>query len=174
VFLLATLAFGTVISGRIAPKGGARRWFNDLHPYLGGLSVLFVGLHVFAVMADTTIGFGPLQALVPFTSTWRPVAVAWGVIGVWLLGAVMVSSWARRRLARRTWHRIHLTSYALAAVVTLHGLTAGTDTSDRTLAFVGTAMLLGAAGLVARRALSTPVTAAASRVPSRHALPTSR
>ena len=32
-----------------------------------------------------------------------------------------------RHLSRRVWHAIHLSSYPLFALVTVHGLTAGTD-----------------------------------------------
>ena len=32
-----------------------------------------------------------------------------------------------RKLPRRTWHAVHLTSFLLFVLATLHGITAGTD-----------------------------------------------
>jgi methionine sulfoxide reductase heme-binding subunit len=38
-----------------------------------------------------------------------------------------VTSLAMRKLPRRTWYAIHLSSYVIFAIATVHGLTAGTD-----------------------------------------------
>jgi hypothetical protein len=65
--------------------------------------------------------------LVPFASGWRPVAVAWGVISLWVILAVEVTSLLMKRMPRRAWHAVHLSSYALFAAATAHAITAGTD-----------------------------------------------
>ncbi len=48
------------------------------------------------------------DALIPFASNWRPAAVVGGVVGLYLLVAVEVTSLLMRKLPRRWWHRIHL------------------------------------------------------------------
>ena len=63
----------------------------------------------------------------PFVSSYKPAAVALGVVGMYLLLAIELTSLAMRKLPRRTWHAVHLTSYVLFVVATVHGLTAGTD-----------------------------------------------
>ena len=134
-FLFATLVLGTLASGKLVAKKGARRWMLDLHPYLSGLAVLLIVLHIVAIIMDTTVSFSWVDAVVPFASSWRPLAIAWGVIGLWLLAAIQITSLLRNRLPRRIWHRIHLTSYALCALVTLHAVTAGTDLVDPLVAY---------------------------------------
>ena len=60
-------------------------------------------------------------------SEWRPGAVAWGVIGFYILLAVELTSLAMHRLPRRVWLSIHRLSFVLYVVGTIHGLQAGTD-----------------------------------------------
>jgi DMSO/TMAO reductase YedYZ heme-binding membrane subunit len=92
--------------------------------------VIFVGVHLTALFADSFVPFSPVQLLVPFTSDYRPLPVAWGIIGFYLLLAVEITSLLMKRLPKRTWHLIHLLSYPLFAVATVHLLTVGTDSEN--------------------------------------------
>ena len=42
-------------------------------------ATIFVGVHVGSIMLDSYTSFGPADVLVPFASSWHPLAVAWGV-----------------------------------------------------------------------------------------------
>jgi len=64
---------------------------------------------------------------VPFTSSWHPGAVAWGIVGMYLLAAVEITSLLKKRLAHRIWKRVHALSLPLFVTATVHLLTAGTD-----------------------------------------------
>lgn len=127
--------WGLLLSTRVLGRSVSPRWLTDLHRFLGGIALVFTGLHVAALVGDTYVHFGLADVLVPFASGWRPVAVAWGVISLWVLIAVEVTSLLMKRLPRRGWHAIHLSSYALFATATVHALTAGTDTP--TVVFLG-------------------------------------
>jgi DMSO/TMAO reductase YedYZ heme-binding membrane subunit len=102
-------------------------WLLDLHRFLGGLTVLFVGGHVAALVADSYVEFGPRDILVPMASAWRPLPVALGVVAMYLLVAVEVTSLLRRRLPARVWRAVHLSSYGVYLAASIHFLTAGTD-----------------------------------------------
>ena len=67
--------------------------------------------------------------LVPFATSWHPVAVAWGIVGMYLLAAIEITSLLRSRVRPRTWRAVHLLSYVLLGVTTIHLLTAGTDST---------------------------------------------
>jgi methionine sulfoxide reductase heme-binding subunit len=84
-------------------------------------------VHIVGLAADQFIGFGPADFLVPYVSKYKPSAVALGVVARYLLVAIELTSLAMRKLPRRTWHAVHLTSYVVFVVATVHGLTAGTD-----------------------------------------------
>jgi hypothetical protein len=94
------------------------------------LSVCFVGIHVLALWGDSYVYFGPRELLVPLASAWRPGAVAWGIVATYLLVAIQLTSWAMRRLPRKVWHAVHLTSFPLFAAATVHGFTAGADNTN--------------------------------------------
>jgi ferredoxin-NADP reductase len=81
---------------------------------------------------------------VPFAASWRPAAVALGVVAVYLLAAVILTSALARHLPRRWWRRIHLASHPLFWLATLHALMAGTDAATPAM----TVAASGAAGLV--------------------------
>ena len=126
--LLATsVVWGLWLSGRVRPFGVRPAWILDLHRFLGGLATIFVGVHVLAILADSYTTIGLSDVLVPFASTWHPVAVAWGVVGFYLLLAVELTSLARKRLPARVWRRIHVMALPLYVLATIHFLSAGTD-----------------------------------------------
>jgi DMSO/TMAO reductase YedYZ heme-binding membrane subunit len=125
--IVATMAWGLLLATKLLGRRVAPAWLLSLHRYLGALTVVFVAVHVGAILADTYTDFGPVDVLVPFTASWHPVAVAWGIIGMYLLVAIEVTSLLRQRLSKRTWHAVHLLSYLLFATTSVHMITAGTD-----------------------------------------------
>lgn len=135
--------WGLTLSTRIARGKVSPAWLLDLHRHLGGLAVIFTGLHVGGVVADSFVDFGWADVLVPFASSWRPAPVAAGVVATYLLLAVEMTSLLQRRLPRRWWRRIHGTSLPLFLLSTVHLLTAGTDVASPLLR-VGAASVLTA------------------------------
>jgi predicted ferric reductase len=125
----AAVIWGLALSTRITRRPRPA-WVLDLHRFLGTLSVVFVGVHVLALVADSYTHFGPASILVPFASTWHPLAVAWGVVGLYLLVAIQVTSWLMRWISRRVWRAVHFSAFALFVVSTIHGLAAGTDAGN--------------------------------------------
>ena len=160
------LLAGRPISGRSVGWARPHRLL-DLHRYLGALAVVFTGIHVGALIADSYVHFDVVDVLVPFASSWRPGAVAWGVVAVWLLAAVELTSLAKRRLPPRVWHGVHLASYPLFAMATVHGLTAGSDAVNPLLRLAMVAAGSAVVGLTVYRVgqLSRPARPAPVRVP---------
>lgn len=123
----ASVLWGLALSTRVLRGRPRPNWILDLHRFLGGLALVFTGIHVVALVADSYTHFGPVEILVPFTGSWHPVAVAWGVIGLYLLVAVEVTSLLRSRLSKRAWRMTHYLSFPLFGFTTVHALAAGTD-----------------------------------------------
>ena len=123
----AAMLWGLALSTRLVRTKGAPAWLLDIHRFLGVLSLVFTGIHVAGLVADTYVEFSIADLLVPMESGWRPGAVAWGIVATYLLVVVQISSWLRRRLPRKVWHGIHLLSFPLFAMSTLHGFLAGKD-----------------------------------------------
>jgi predicted ferric reductase len=125
--LLANVLWGLLYATRKLRERVPSWWMLGVHQFLGALAVVFVAVHVLAIVADGYTTFGPTDVLVPLASAWRPWPVALGIVATYLLAAVEVTSLLRRHLSRTTWRSVHLTSYGVLALSTLHALTAGTD-----------------------------------------------
>lgn len=125
--LTSSVLWGLAISTKSFRSVARPAWLLDLHRYLGGLATVFVGVHVVALIADSYVHFGLADVLVPMASSWRTSAVAWGVVSLYLLLAVELTSLARRRLPRRAWRATHALAFPLFVTGTVHMLTAGTD-----------------------------------------------
>jgi predicted ferric reductase len=125
--LAAAVVWGLLLSTRLSKGGPSPAWLTDFHRYLGGSAVVFTALHLFGLVADSYVSFGVADILVPFASSWRPAPVALGVVSLYLLVAIEVSSLLMRRIPRRWWKAIHLSSFVLFWMATFHLATAGTD-----------------------------------------------
>jgi hypothetical protein len=123
----AGILWGLALSTRLVRRRGVPAWLLDLHRFLGTLSLVFVAVHLLALWADSYTDFAWSELFVPMASAWRPGAVAWGIVAVYLLVAIEVTSWLMRRLPRRLWHAVHLSSFGLFVVATVHGFQAGAD-----------------------------------------------
>jgi hypothetical protein len=156
VLLTASTAWGLGLSGRMfAHRRPRPAWVLDLHRYLGGLATVFTGVHVAGVVADTYVHFGLADVLLPFASGWHPATVAWGVVALWLLLAVQLTSLLRRWLPRTLWRRVHYLSLPLFAVATVHGVYAGTDARSPAGVVVGIGAVAFVAALTAARFAGT-------------------
>lgn len=162
----AAVIWGLLISSRASAFGRRPRpaWTLDLHRYLGGLAAVFTVVHVIAILADQWLHLGVIAALVPFASHWRPSAVAWGVVAMYLLVAVELTSLVRAQLPRRVWRAVHFASFPLFVTATAHAFTAGSDTGSLLFVVAATAVILVITGLTGLR-IRQAVTAPADRPP---------
>ena len=99
----------------------------ELHRNLALLSVAFLAIHILTAVLDPFTNLGIGAALVPLASSYRPLPVAFGVVSVDLVAAVVVTSLLRERLGHRVWRAVHWASYAAWPLAVEHTLTAGSD-----------------------------------------------
>lgn len=137
--LTSAVVLGLWLSLRLTKQRPRPAWTLDLHRFLGGLAVVFTGVHLAGLVADSYVHFGAEELFVPFASTWKPGAVTWGIVGLYLLLAIELTSLGMRFLPRKLWRGVHLTSYLLFAVATVHMFAAGTDAGRRPLEWAGVA-----------------------------------
>jgi predicted ferric reductase len=165
----SSVLFGLVMSTRIMKGASSPQWLNGTHRWWGGLSVTFTGVHVLALALDSFVSFGVLDILVPFASSWKPGAVAWGIVTMYLLLAVQITSMLGKRIPRTWWKRVHATSFLLFWTGLVHGATAGTDASQpayivATAALTLLTVFLSAYRVLTKRRTPSPKTATASVV----------
>ena len=125
--LAASVLWGLALSTRVLRGRPRPAWLLDLHRFLGGAAVVFLAVHIVTIVFDTYVHFGLVEVLVPLTGSWRPEGVAWGIVAMYLLVAVELTSLARARLPKRVWDSSHYIAFPLFLFASIHALTAGTD-----------------------------------------------
>jgi DMSO/TMAO reductase YedYZ heme-binding membrane subunit len=130
IVLGITCLWGILLITRMLKPADRPAWLLDLHRYLGVLSLVTVGAHMAALVGDNWVYFGWRELFVPQASVWRTAAVTWGVLAFYLLMLIQLSSWVMKWLPRKLWHAIHLLSYVLFVMVTVHGFMAGSDSTN--------------------------------------------
>ena len=172
--LAAATLWGLALSTKALGRKPRPNWLLDMHRWLGGTALAFTGVHVVALLADQYVHFGLTEILLPFASKWHPVAIAWGIVAAYLLLAVELTSLARSRLSKRVWRRVHLASFVLFVMATVHGLSVGTDTKSTgariivlavSTVFVGLTALRVSEAARAGNATESPVAARRPEVP---------
>lgn len=127
ILLAASVLWGLLLSTKILQTKRRPAWLLDLHRWLGALAVIFTGFHLLGLVLDSYVEFGWRELFVPMASEWRPGAVAWGIVAFYVLVAVELSSLAMKRLPRKLWKGVHMSSFVLFWTAAIHGTLAGTD-----------------------------------------------
>lgn len=168
---VGAILVGLALSTRALGPNPKAPWLLALHRWLGGLTVLFTGAHIAAIVADSFVPFDAADVLVPFASDWKPMPVASGILAAWLLVAIELTSLQMRRLPKRVWRFIHLSSYLVAVLATVHGLTAGSDADNPLFAWSALVAMAAMAFFSAYRRLAPKKAARSPRVPARPPAP---
>jgi hypothetical protein len=146
----ASVIWGLLLSTRVLGRRPTRPWLLAMHRYLAALAIGATAVHVIALLADSYIQFRIIDVLVPMASPWRPGALTWGIIALYLLLIVEITSLVADRMPRRVWWAIHLSSFVLFTLGTIHGLQAGTDAGNalvRIVTIVGIAEVVFVLGV---------------------------
>ncbi len=126
LFLLtANILLGLLISTRYSPvRNWPHRQFNifQLHNWTGYIALFVAGLHPVVLLFSKTAGFRIKDILFPVWSPSQPLENTLGALAFYCLLIVVVTSYFRVELGRRTWKRLHYTAYAAAALFFTHGL----------------------------------------------------
>jgi DMSO/TMAO reductase YedYZ heme-binding membrane subunit len=129
--LFLSVAFGLVATSAPFDKRFAKQSAISIHQFLSTVGLVLLGVHIAGLLLDSYVHFGPKEILVPGASTYRPVAVAFGVIAMYAMVVVLVSSWMRRHYSAKLWRRLHLFAVPAFVLSMVHGVFAGADASRR-------------------------------------------
>lgn len=149
--LLATsVLWGAALASRLFAGRPKAPWILDLHGGLSNLAVVFTGVHLVGLWLDGYVEFGLKELFVPLTSAYRPLALAWGIVGLYLLIALQATSLLKKRMSHKAWRKVHHLALPTYLFATVHLFTAGTDAGHAALS---TAALV-VSGLVLALALT--------------------
>jgi sulfoxide reductase heme-binding subunit YedZ len=157
-YITLTLLVILGITRSMTRLSGARVswWLDETHQFLALLTAGLVGLHLVSLLFDALIPFSLVNLLVPVAEPYRPFAVGVGVVTMYGMALVLASSWLRRWLGHAKWRLVHYLSFAVFAGVTLHGILAGSDSSQPWMIFLYVAAAISVGLLTFIRILSRP------------------
>lgn len=162
VMLALSVLAGLLLKSR--PFSGLRpAAVTDLHRTLAFLGLGALAGHAIALVLDTTVQVSVAGLFVPGLVGYRPVWTALGVLAAELMILVYVSFSLRKRIGARNWRRLHWATYGVFAAATLHGIAAGSDTSQPWLLGLYATAVAAVAAATAWRALVPPTPRRAHR-----------
>jgi sulfoxide reductase heme-binding subunit YedZ len=154
--LTVSVIAGLVLKSR--PFGTALKpaTVTDTHRFLALLCLGATGIHGAALVLDSTVQLSVLGLVVPGLGSYRPLWVGIGIVAAELMVLVYGSFSQRKRIGAKNWRRLHWATYGIFVAMVVHGIMAGTDTTQPW----ALGMYLGAIGAVvmamAWRALVPP------------------
>ncbi|MFI5255248.1 MAG: ferric reductase-like transmembrane domain-containing protein, partial [Candidatus Limnocylindrales bacterium] len=125
--LTASVAIGLIVSLKWRSPLWTRFVNTELHRFVTLLALVFTGIHTLAVVIDPFIRFTPAEVLVPLLSHYRPLWLAAGIVGTYLVMAVYASEWIRPHIGYAWWRRFHYLAFVAFALSLIHGLAMGSD-----------------------------------------------
>jgi DMSO/TMAO reductase YedYZ heme-binding membrane subunit len=135
-----SILVGVMTPSRILGRRPTIPWLVDLHRMLAALASVFLIVHLGALWFDHFVQFRLADLLVPWVATvpgLSRLSLALGVVATWFLAAVQLTSLVRDRLPPDLWRSIHLTSYAVLVLGTVHAIMAGSDIANPIVAATG-------------------------------------
>lgn len=130
LLLTATVVLGVIEVNRWSTPGWPRFVVHGLHRYVSLLALAFLALHILTAVLDSFAPIGPLDAVVPFVGSYRPIWLGLGAVAFDLLLAVAITSLLRRRVSYRAWRVVHWLAYACWPVALVHSLGTGSDVNS--------------------------------------------
>lgn len=158
ILLMLSVALGLALTLHWQSPRWPRLINNELHNFLTILALIFTIVHVLAVWLDPFTHFGWNEILIPLASHYRPLWMALGIVALYLGIAIAISTWIRPLIGYKLWRSLHIFTLLVFALVTVHGIATGSDTSTWWgVALYGSSILI--VGTLLWQRLSKPATA---------------
>jgi sulfoxide reductase heme-binding subunit YedZ len=127
ILLTLAVVLGVVDMRRWSTEKWPRFVVDSLHRNVSLLALAFLGLHILTAVLDSFAPISLVNAVIPFTGSYRPFWLGLGALSFDLMLAVIITSLLRRRMGHSTWRAVHWLSYASWPIALLHGLGTGSD-----------------------------------------------
>jgi sulfoxide reductase heme-binding subunit YedZ len=119
------ILLGTMMAFRYSPvRNWPHRRFNyfRLHNWTGYIALTVSILHPVTLLLNKSPKFRVLDLIYPVHSPRQPLENTIGAIAVYIVALMVVTSYFRIQLGRRTWKAFHFTVYIAAAALFYHSL----------------------------------------------------
>ncbi|MGZ4150794.1 MAG: hypothetical protein ACXVQJ_12185, partial [Actinomycetota bacterium] len=129
IALWLAVSWGLLASTSLVTKHVSKPTSVMFHAVVGSAGLALLMVHLGGLLIDRFVPFGPLDLLIPMRATYRTGAVAFGIVAMYAMVLVLVSSWLRKHLTTKLWRTLHLLAVPAFALALTHGVMAGSDSS---------------------------------------------
>ncbi|MBI3647212.1 MAG: ferric reductase-like transmembrane domain-containing protein [Actinobacteria bacterium] len=130
VALFLSVAWGLVATTSVVTRRVSKPTSTLFHRFISTVSVVLLGVHIGGVLLDRWMVFTLPDLLLPLRASYRPVAIAAGILAMYGTVIVLVSSWVKRWTSTRFWRALHVLAVPAFTLSLVHGLFAGTDSAQ--------------------------------------------
>ncbi len=127
VMLFLSVAWGLVSTTAPFGKRVSKQSSALVHQFMATCGLALLGIHMGLLLVDGFMPFSVADLFVPMAAAYRPVATTFGVVAMYALVVVVVTSWLRKPIGTRWWKRAHLLAIPAFTLALLHGILGGTD-----------------------------------------------
>lgn len=128
LMLFLSVAWGLVATTSIVTKRISKPSANLFHAFVASAGLALLGVHLGLLLVDGFMPFSLTEITVPMASEYRPVAIAAGIVAMYAIVIVIVTSWLRTSIGTVRWRRLHVLAVPAFTLALVHGVFAGTDT----------------------------------------------
>jgi DMSO/TMAO reductase YedYZ heme-binding membrane subunit len=129
VMVFLSVAWGLVSTTSALGKRISRASVTTVHQFMSTCGLFLLAVHVGVLLVDSFMPFSIADVAIPMSSSYRPVAVALGIVAMYATTFVIVTSWLRKRIGTAWWRRTHLLAVPTFVLSMLHGVFAGSDST---------------------------------------------
>jgi len=127
VLLTGVVVLGIVSVMRWQTTSWPRFLTTGFHRNLALTTLIFLAIHVVTAVVDPFTALGWEAAIVPFSSPYRRLWLGLGVVGIYLLASIVLTSLLRPFFGPGVWRMVHWLAYAMWPVALIHSIGTGTD-----------------------------------------------
>jgi len=127
LMLFASVAWALVGTTSVVGKRVAKATAVTIHQFTSTVGLVLLVIHLVGVLVDRFVKFDLLDLFIPLRAPERTGAVAFGILAMFLMVLVLVSSWTRKHYSTTLWRRLHLLAVPAFTLALVHGLFSGTD-----------------------------------------------
>lgn len=128
--IAASVVYGLLLSTQLLDRVTHQHVKFALHKDLAAIGFGLAGIHGTILVLDNHFQYTVLNVFIPGMSPYSPFWVGVGQIALYLLAIVVASWYLRRRIGVGNWRVLHGITFAAFIFATLHGLLAGTDSTE--------------------------------------------
>jgi methionine sulfoxide reductase heme-binding subunit len=137
--LTLNILIGLLMSVKYNPvRNWPHRRINTfkLHNWTAYTALTIASIHPTIILFSSTAKFSLIDILYPVNAPKQPWINVLGALALYTLAFVVLTSYFRRELGRKTWKTLHYAGYVTAALFFVHGILTDPQLKDRPIDFL--------------------------------------